>query len=75
MDELAKLEDQLAALEAQSYLTITNPQEEYTMLAFICLLLGLLAGWFAGCTITMINVAEHPDEAVAMAQSILENYK
>jgi hypothetical protein len=45
------------------------------MLAFICLLLGLLAGWIAGSTITMINVAEHPQEAVAMAQSILESYK
>jgi len=45
------------------------------MLAFICLLLGLLAGWVAGSTVTMINVAEHPQETVAMAQSILESYK
>ena len=45
------------------------------MLAFICLVLGLLAGWIAGCTITMLNVAEHPDEAIQMAQSILESIK
>jgi len=45
------------------------------MLAFVCLILGILAGWVAGSTVMMLNIAEHPQETVAIAQALLEDYK
>jgi hypothetical protein len=42
------------------------------MLAFVCLVLGLITGWVAGSTITMLEMAKNPEGALNCAKYIQE---